>query len=99
MYRKGEAMKRKLVNVRVSDELQARFADVHHRADRDQAETLRELMRAAIRYYDKHGNLYPPWELVRADIAGSSVLSEAIVAPVINGNGNHIRTHVRGRRK
>jgi hypothetical protein len=92
-------MKRKLINVRVSEELQAKFSEMHASLDRDQSETLRELIRAAIRFYDKNGNLYPPWDLVRSEIAGGGVSQSTVVAPVINGHGNHVKTHVRARRK
>lgn len=56
------------MRVRVDNELREKFANIHAKEgkNRDLSDTIRELMRAAIRYYDKHGNLYPPWDLTRS---------------------------------
>lgn len=84
---KSGALKDDQLRIRISSELKKAFAECHVAADRDQSDTLREMMKAAVRYYERHGNLYPPWDLVRQDTGGGT---STVVAPVINGHRNHV---------
>jgi hypothetical protein len=79
------------INFRIDDDLKAEFARVHNQEgkSRDASETIRELMRSAIRYYDKYGNLYPPWDLVAGSRAGEGSTT-AHVIQVHNGNGHQV---------
>jgi hypothetical protein len=90
------------MRVRIHSDLQDRFAAVlkSEGKGRSQSETLRELMEAAIRYFERNGDLYPPFELMPGKRGGElSDHGATVVSPVINGHGNHVRTHVRSRRK
>ena len=91
----------KSMRVRINGELNQRFASVHAEEGRgrDKSATIRELMDAAVRYYELHGNLYPPWDLVRKGDAVVTAGTSAVVSPIINGHGNHVRAIVRSKRK
>jgi hypothetical protein len=73
------------MRIRMDSELRKQFEKVHAASGNvtSQSATLRELIKAACRYYDKHGHLYPPWDLSRSEIAGGETQS-TVVAPVIN---------------
>jgi hypothetical protein len=77
------------MRVRIHSDLQKRFGEVlkQEGKGRTQSETLRELMEAAIRYYERSGDLYPPFELVPGKRGGESEPT-LTVHQVHNGKGH-----------
>ncbi len=76
------------LRLRLNDELKARFLGACQTAEFDQSDIVRELVKSAVRYFDKTGNLYPPWDLVASNRAGES--SVPSIMQVHNGNGHQV---------
>lgn len=88
------------IRSRLSNELKARFLEVCNKAEHDQSDVVRELIKAAIRYYDTAGDLYPPFDLIPGKRGGALTgYGSTVVSPVINGHGNHVQTDIRKRKK
>lgn len=68
-------------NIRISVELKEQFVNTVKRAGKRQSDTVHELMKAAIRYFERNGNLYPPFELVPGERASTAVYIEELKPP------------------
>lgn len=68
-------------NIRISADMKKSFIEMLKRADKRQSDTVIELMKAAIRYFERNGNLYPPFELVPGERASTPIYIEELKLP------------------
>lgn len=79
---------------RVPRELRDRWTNACEAAGQDAASIARELFQAAIRYYERNGNLYAPFELVPAARTPDEKLTYTISAGGIAVGVNNGAVHV-----
>jgi hypothetical protein len=80
-----------VTGVRIPDELRKQWLMVCEKTNKDSADIIREMIKAAIRYYDRNGNLYPPFELVPGSRTPEEKITYTVTSPhgvAINGDNN-----------
>lgn len=81
------------MNIRIDPEFRNQWADTCQKAGMDMATVSRELFKAAIRYYERNGNLYAPYELVPGARTPEERITYTVSAAggvAVNGHGNHV---------
>lgn len=79
--------------IRIDHELRTAWQSTCEKAGVDQSAISRELIKSAIRYYERNGNLYAPFEMVPGARTPEEQITYTVSASggvAVNGHGNHV---------